>query len=69
MELRSGTNDANTDNLLSDDGNLDYFAGNKQVPEGKNIQEPLNRIRVWNYLLRKYYLKKKKVQSPEMQNC
>lgn len=43
-------NDANTDNLLSDDGNLDYFAGNKQVPEGKNIQEPLNRIRVWNYL-------------------
>ena len=44
-------NDANTDNLLSDDGNLDYFAGNKQVPEGKNIQEPLNRIRVWNCLL------------------
>ena len=57
-------NDANTDNLLSDDGNLDYFAGNKQVPEGKNIQEPLNRIRVWNYLFEKVLPKEKEGTIP-----
>ena len=44
-------NDANTDNLLADESNLNYFAGNWQVSEGKTIQTPLNRIRTWNYLL------------------
>lgn len=52
-------NDANTDNLLADEGNLDYFAGNWEVGEGKSIQTPLNRIRTWNYLLEQVLPKEK----------
>lgn len=43
-------NDANTDNLLTDEGNLNYFAGNWQVSAGKTTQGLLSRVRVWNYL-------------------
>ena len=43
-------NDANTDNLLADEGNLNYFAGNWQVSAGKTTQGLLSRARVWNYL-------------------
>ena len=43
-------NDANTDNLLADESNLGYFAGDWQVPTGKSTQGLLSRARVWNYL-------------------
>ena len=50
---RSGMtlNDNNTDNLFSQTGDLDYFAGEKQVPSGKNFQTYTSRARVWNWLL------------------
>ena len=52
-------NDANTDNLLADESSLKYFAGNWEVGEGKAIQNPLNRIRTWNYLLEQVLPKEK----------
>lgn len=50
---RSGMtlNDNNTDNLFSQTGDLDWFAGEKQVPSGKNFQTYTSRARVWNWLL------------------
>lgn len=44
-------NDDNTDNLFSVSGNLDFFAGDKLVPAGKNIGTALERARVWNWYL------------------
>ena len=34
-----GTRNKKTDNLFSQTGDLDYFAGEKQVPSGKNFQQ------------------------------
>ncbi|MEG1660541.1 MAG: RagB/SusD family nutrient uptake outer membrane protein, partial [Bacteroides sp.] len=58
---RSGMtlNDDNTDNLFSTAGNLDYFAGAKQVPSGKSIQTPLERVRTWNWFLEQVLPKEK----------
>lgn len=44
-------NDDVTDNLLVSSGSLEYFAGNKLVPAGKNLQTLYERVRVWNWLL------------------
>ena len=44
-------NDDVTDNLYVQQGNLEYFAGNKLVPAGKNLQTLYDRVRVWNWLL------------------
>ena len=48
---RSGMtlNDDNTDNLFSQSGNLDWFAGEKKVPSGKNFETYTSRARVWNW--------------------
>lgn len=50
---RSGMtlNDDNTDNLFSQSGNLQYFAGEKQVVAGKSFETYTSRARVWNWLL------------------
>ena len=50
---RSGMtlNDNNTDNLFSQSGDLNYFAGEKLVPAGKNFETYYSRIRTWNWLL------------------
>ena len=44
-------NDDVTDNLYVEQGSLNYFAGNKLVPAGKNLQTLYERVRVWNWLL------------------
>ena len=44
-------NDNNTDNLFSQSGDLNYFAGEKLVPAGKNFETYYSRIRTWNWLL------------------
>ena len=44
-------NDDVTDNLYVEQGSLTYFAGNKLVPAGKNLQTLYSRVRVWNWLL------------------
>lgn len=48
---RSGMtlNDDNTDNLFSVEGSLSWFAGEKQVPSGKNFETYTSRARVWNW--------------------
>lgn len=44
-------NDDVTDNYYVAQGSLNYFAGNKLVPAGKNLQTLYERVRVWNWLL------------------
>ena len=44
-------NDDATDNYYVAQGSLTYFAGNKLVPAGKNLQTLYERVRVWNWLL------------------
>lgn len=45
------TNDNNTDNFIKGDADLNYFAGQKLVPAGKNLQNLYGRVRVWNWML------------------
>lgn len=52
-------NDNNTDNFFRGEGSLDYFAGEKLVPAGKNIQGVYGRVRVWNWLLEQVLPKEK----------
>ena len=52
-------NDNNTDNFFRSEGSLDYFAGEKLVPAGKNIQGVYERVRVWNWLLEQVLPKEK----------
>ena len=44
-------NDDATDNYYVAQGSLTYFAGNKLVPAGKNLQTLYERVRVWNWML------------------
>ena len=44
-------NDANTDNLVEGEGNLNYFAGQWQSSSGQNLLSDYGIIRVWNYFL------------------
>lgn len=59
---RSGMtlNDNNTDNLFSQTGDLDYFAGEKQVPSGKNFQTYTSVPVYGTGFLSKFYQKKKR---------
>ena len=52
---RSGMtlNDNNTDNLFSQSGDLNYFAGEKLVPAGKNFETYYSRIRL---IIRLWYV-------------
>lgn len=53
------TNDNNTDNFIRGDADLSYFAGQKLVPSGKNLQDLYSRIRVWNWMLEQVLSKEK----------
>ena len=44
-------NDANTDNLVRDEGSLSYFAGTWQVASGQTLSGLYDKVRVWNYFL------------------
>ena len=66
---RSGMtlNDNNTDNLFSQSGDLNYFAGEKLVPSGKSFETYYSRIRTWNWLLEQVLPKEeaKSIQGDE----
>ena len=44
-------NDNNTDNYLKGEGDINWFANNRRVPDGQTLMNDYGTIRIWNYFL------------------